>query len=94
VLLGARNAPACTLAAAAAWRRRHHTQKTLSRLPALCVAGNIEVSFSLPYHCKYGQRLCIIGGSDFLGAWNVERAVPMEWSEGDVWTVDMNLPTE
>ncbi len=74
------------LAAAAACLNEH-------RWPlAPPTAGNIEISFSLPYHCKYGQRLCVIGASDKLGAWDVAQAVPMEWTDGDVWMVDLKLP--
>jgi hypothetical protein len=50
------------------------------------------VRFQLPYHCKYGQRLCLIGSSGNLGAWDVANAVPMEWNEGDVWSVELQLP--
>lgn len=48
--------------------------------------------FQLPYHCKYGQRLCLIGSSANLGAWHVDKAVPMEWTEGDVWQCELQLP--
>lgn len=48
----------------------------------------------MPYKCKYGQRLCVIGASDNLGAWHVEKAIGMHWTEGDVWMVDMKIPSE
>lgn len=62
--------------------------------PSYAPAGSIEISFSVPYHCKYGQRMCVIGASDNLGAWNVANAVPMEWTEGDVWFADLKVPKE
>lgn len=36
----------------------------------------------------------MIGASDNLGAWDVAHAVPMEWTEGDVWMVDLKLPAK
>lgn len=48
----------------------------------------------LPYRCKFGQRLCVIGASDNLGAWDVSKAIPMEWTDGDVWMVNMQIPAE
>ena len=61
--------------------------------PALpCPAGSIAVSLQLPYRCSFGQTMCVIGARDDLGAWNVQQAVPMEWTEGDVWVVELQLP--
>ena len=56
--------------------------------------AGIEVCFMLPYRCKFGQRLCVIGASDNLGAWDVSKAIPMEWTDGDVWMVNMQIPAE
>lgn len=55
---------------------------------------NVVINFSMPYRCKFGQRLCVIGAQDTLGAWDVVKAIPMEWTEGDVWSVDMNVPSD
>ncbi|KAI7841904.1 hypothetical protein COHA_004432 [Chlorella ohadii] len=66
-----------------------------ARRAALCFSnadGNVSVSFRLPYRCKYGQKLCLIGSNDVLGSWHVDRAVAMNWTEGDVWTVELQLP--
>lgn len=63
-------------------------------LPLARPAGRVSVSFKLPYHCKFGQKLCLVGGDDKLGGWTVERAVEMSWTEGDVWTVELQLPSE
>ncbi len=57
-------------------------------------AGTVSVSLQVPYHCKYGQKVCVIGAADYLGAWNVENAVPMNWTEGDVWVADLKLPAQ
>lgn len=34
----------------------------------------------------------VCGNVEELGAWNLEKAPMMEWSEGDVWFVDVAIP--
>lgn len=80
---------ACSAAAAAASPHAHRAPLSPAPLPP---AGSVSVSFQLPYHCKYGQKLCLIGSQEFLGGWRVEQAVPMNWREGDVWEVELSLP--
>lgn len=46
----------------------------------------------LPYHCRYGQSVCLIGSIDKLGKWDVSRAVEMSWHDGDLWKVELELP--
>jgi len=40
----------------------------------------------------YGEAHRIVGGHPSLGNWNVDAAPQMSWSEGDVWTLDINVP--
>ncbi|PRW59906.1 carbohydrate-binding module family 20 [Chlorella sorokiniana] len=83
-----------------AWRGSALRQAAPARRPsrqraALCFSnadGSVSVCFRLPYRCKYGQKLCLVGSNDVLGGWHVDRAVPMNWTEGDVWTVELQLP--
>jgi hypothetical protein len=51
----------------------------------------VPVIFKVPYQCSYGQNLCITGSDVNLGCWNVEDAVPMQWSDGDVWIAKTQL---
>ncbi|KAK9840076.1 hypothetical protein WJX74_002967 [Apatococcus lobatus] len=53
----------------------------------------IKVSFALPYRCNFGQSLSIVGSAHLLGSWNVQRGLQMQWTSGDVWTVEMELQT-
>jgi hypothetical protein len=50
------------------------------------------VKFHLQYRVEYGQSLALVGGADALGAWRLADALPMAWSEGDVWRADVELP--
>ena len=54
----------------------------------------VQVRFSIPYRCNFGQHVRIIGSAQQLGAWELEGALPMQWTEGDVWTADVSLPKE
>ncbi|KAK9811665.1 hypothetical protein WJX72_007965 [[Myrmecia] bisecta] len=53
--------------------------------------GGVRVSFALPYRCNFGQHLCLVGSADPLGKWDVQSGVPMNWTDGDVWTVELDI---
>jgi hypothetical protein len=52
----------------------------------------LRVVFSLRCSVEFGATLKVVGSHDALGEWDVARALPMTWSEGDVWTVTAELP--
>ena len=52
----------------------------------------MRVSFAVPYRCEFGQHIALVGSDEYLGDWDALRAKPMNWTNGDVWTVDLDLP--
>jgi hypothetical protein len=40
----------------------------------------------------YGEVHKIVGGHPSLGDWNVDAAPAMQWSDGDVWSLDVSMP--
>ena len=40
----------------------------------------------------YGESHKIVGSAAELGDWNVDSAPHMSWSEGDFWTLDLDVP--
>ena len=54
----------------------------------------MTIRFSIPYRCNFGQHLRVVGGCDTLGNWRVEDSLAMTWSDGDVWSAEMQLPAE
>ncbi len=56
--------------------------------------GLIRLKLAIPYHCNFGQHLCIVGSTESLGGWNIDQGVPMEWSDGDLWSADFDLPLQ
>ena len=50
------------------------------------------VKFRVHRGVTFGQHVALVGKSQLLGQWNLDDAVPMEWSEGDIWTVELDMP--
>jgi hypothetical protein len=53
---------------------------------------NMTCRFTLHYETRLGEDLFLIGSHERLGAWAIECAAPMRWTEGNVWTGDVELP--
>jgi len=51
-----------------------------------------EVKFIVPVEVKYGDSVKVVGNESALGAWDCDRGVQLQWSEGNIWTkiVDLN----
>ena len=43
---------------------------------------------------EWGQEVALVGAAESLGAWDVEKSIPMSWNDGDFWTAQAELPTE
>lgn len=52
----------------------------------------VKVKFVLQQKCKFGQQFAVIGDDPQFGTWNPKAALPLEWSEGDVWTTEVSVP--
>lgn len=42
-------------------------------------------------HVNYGESIGIIGNIYELGNWNIQQALPLKWTDGDLWTIDCTL---
>lgn len=56
------------------------------------MATTVPVSFSIQKPLEFGQQMVLVGDSDHLGGWELERAPIMTWSDGDTWRVTIDLP--
>ena len=54
----------------------------------------VRLTLAVPYRCNYGQHLRLVGSTQGLGSWNADEGVAMQWSDGDLWRVDVELPVE
>ncbi|KAG0465227.1 hypothetical protein HPP92_019391 [Vanilla planifolia] len=42
--------------------------------------------------CDFGEQFLIVGDDAMLGSWDPLNAFPLEWSNGHIWTVELDLP--
>ncbi|CAG9310310.1 unnamed protein product [Blepharisma stoltei] len=84
---------------------RTDTQKFKKRKPAITNESSInipcrkkykenqsfEIIFSIWYDTWPGERIFITGGYDFLGEWNICKAIEMAWFEGNEWRAGLHL---
>ncbi len=52
---------------------------------------NVKVSFNIHQKIMYGHEVCVVGSAKEFGGWNVDRAFPLKWSEGDVWKGEIEM---
>ncbi|XP_024975044.1 uncharacterized protein LOC112513125 isoform X2 [Cynara cardunculus var. scolymus] len=55
-------------------------------------AQTVCVRFQLQRECSFGQNFLIVGDDPIFGLWDPTNAIPLTWSEGHVWTVDLDIP--
>ncbi|KAK6943101.1 Carbohydrate binding module family 20, partial [Dillenia turbinata] len=53
-----------------------------------------HVKFQLRKECMFGEQFLIVGDDPMLGLWDPESAIPLEWSDGHLWTLEMDIPME
>ncbi|XP_043697868.1 uncharacterized protein LOC122648708 [Telopea speciosissima] len=52
----------------------------------------VHVKFQLQKECMFGQRFLLVGDDSVFGLWDPSNAIPLEWSDGHIWTVELDLP--
>jgi hypothetical protein len=52
----------------------------------------VKVKFELQRECHFGQQFKVVGGDCQFGDWDPSAAVPLNWSEGHLWTVEVDVP--
>ena len=60
----------------------------------MCADASIRLTVAIPYHCHFGQHLRLVGSTEHLGRWDADHGVVMRWSDGDLWSVEVDLPVE
>ncbi|KZV53427.1 hypothetical protein F511_10213 [Dorcoceras hygrometricum] len=51
-----------------------------------------HVRFKLTKECAFGQHFLIVGDDPCLGLWDPSDGVPFDWSDGHVWTAELDVP--
>ncbi|KAL2509873.1 Carbohydrate-binding-like fold [Forsythia ovata] len=53
----------------------------------------VHVRFKLQKECRFGQQILIVGDDPIFGFWDPSDAVPLHWSDGHVWNVELDIPS-
>ncbi|GAB4833974.1 hypothetical protein Ancab_032226 [Ancistrocladus abbreviatus] len=52
----------------------------------------VHVRLQLQKVCQFGEQFLVVGNDPILGLWNPLDAIPMAWSDGHVWTTELDVP--
>ncbi|KAK4759413.1 hypothetical protein SAY87_022544 [Trapa incisa] len=52
----------------------------------------VHVRFQLKKVCQFGEHILLVGNDPILGSWDPSGAIPMNWSDGNLWTLDLDIP--
>lgn len=53
----------------------------------------VRVRFKLHKQCAFGQQFLVVGDDPNIGLWDPSDGVPLSWSEGHVWTAEVDIPS-
>ncbi|KAI3906587.1 hypothetical protein MKW98_009495 [Papaver atlanticum] len=52
----------------------------------------VQVKFQLVKDCLFGQDILVVGDDPIIGVWDPSNAIPLEWSDGHLWSVQLEIP--
>ncbi|XP_078178445.1 carbohydrate-binding-like fold isoform X2 [Carex rostrata] len=52
----------------------------------------VHVRFVLQMECMFGERFYLIGDDPFFGLWNPSNGIPLDWSDGHIWSARLEVP--
>lgn len=52
----------------------------------------VHVRFQLQKECLFGEQFLIVGDDPMFGLWDPTSAIPLNWSDGHVWTAELDIP--
>lgn len=55
-------------------------------------SNTVHVRLQLQKRCSYGEQFLIVGDDPMFGLWDPSIAVPLCWSDGHVWTAELDIP--
>lgn len=54
----------------------------------------MKVKFQLQRECQFGQQFKVVGSGSHFGDWDPSAALPLNWSEGHLWTTEVDIPKD
>uniref|UniRef100_A0A1D2A6P8 CBM20 domain-containing protein n=2 Tax=Auxenochlorella protothecoides TaxID=3075 RepID=A0A1D2A6P8_AUXPR len=70
---------------------RPHTRRQLSRTTLAAAATTVSVRIGVQRDVGYGRSVRLVGAGPRLGDWNPRQGVELAWTDGNVWTTDLDL---
>eukprot|EP00262_Sarcandra_glabra_P020057 TRINITY_DN7877_c0_g1_i1.p1 TRINITY_DN7877_c0_g1~~TRINITY_DN7877_c0_g1_i1.p1 ORF type:complete len:426 (+),score=71.97 TRINITY_DN7877_c0_g1_i1:118-1395(+) len=52
----------------------------------------VHVKFVLHKECVFGQQFLLVGEDPIFGVWDPLNAIPLDWSDGHIWTAELDIP--
>ncbi|XP_050214947.1 uncharacterized protein LOC126666042 [Mercurialis annua] len=52
----------------------------------------VHVKIQLNKECSFGEQFAIVGDDPIFGIWDPENAMPLDWSDGHVWILELDIP--
>ena len=77
---------------ASRWRQLKVQHRQLRTGPCSPLTASLPPPLFAP-QVDFGDQLLVVGDVEQLGAWELERAAHMVWTEGDVWQASVDLPS-
>ncbi|KAJ9146789.1 hypothetical protein P3X46_029016 [Hevea brasiliensis] len=69
-------------------------ENAVAGIPNLGKPKTAHVKFQLQRPCMFGDAYFLSGDDPILGSWNPTFAVPMKWSDGHIWSLELDVPIE
>lgn len=69
-------------------------EETESRNDDITQTKTVHVKLQLQKECLFGEQFLIVGDDPMLGLWDPSDAIPLEWSDGHIWTVELDIPVD
>ncbi|XP_077215358.1 uncharacterized protein LOC143849936 isoform X2 [Tasmannia lanceolata] len=63
-----------------------------TQLQATYESNTVHVKFKLQKACVFGQQFLLVGEDPIFGLWDPLKAIPLDWSEGHVWALELDIP--
>lgn len=51
----------------------------------------VHVKFQLQKECMFGEKFLLVGEDPMIGLWDPSNAIPLDWSEGHTWSVELDV---
>ncbi|CAN6559403.1 unnamed protein product [Malus baccata var. baccata] len=85
--------------------RVHHTSRLRQKALQLVVFTTSETAgigvqpteqsetVRVQFNLHGGESFLLVGSEPLMGQWNPSNATPMNWSDGNTWSIELNVPT-